>query len=60
MQKAVAPQPGSNDTRGVGVEATADKSQRKTGYRPDAKPRSTDNSLDPDSLIRVASDPRLA
>jgi len=60
-QKAMNPQPGRViDTRGVGVEASADVRQRKTGYRPDAGPRSTDNSLDPDALIRVAVDPRLA
>jgi hypothetical protein len=61
MQKAINPQPGRvNDERGIGVEAGANKSQRKTGYRPDATPRATTNSLDPDALVRVAVDPRLA
>ena len=48
------------DDRGVGTTAGVDKNQRKTGYRPDAKVTATDNSNDPDSLIRTPSDPRLA
>ncbi len=60
-QKAMNPQPGRvNDTRGVGVEASANKAQRKTGYRADAAPRATDNSLDPDALVRINTDPRTA
>jgi hypothetical protein len=61
MQKAINPQPGSAvNTRGVGVEAGANKAMRKTGYRADAVPRATDNSLDPDALVRVNTDPRTA
>jgi len=61
MQKAINPQPGRvNDERGVGVESQANKAMRKTGYRPDATPRATDNSLDPDALVRISVDPRLA
>jgi hypothetical protein len=60
-QKAMNPEPGANfDERGVGTAAGVDKNQRKTGYRPDAQLRATDNSLDPDSLVRVVTDPRLA
>jgi hypothetical protein len=46
------------DTRGVGVEASASVAARKTGYRPDAQPRATNNSIDPDSTVRVNTDPR--
>jgi hypothetical protein len=60
-QKAMNPQPGRvMDTRGVGVESQVDKTQRKTGYRADAQPRATDNSIDPDSLVRINTDPRTA
>ena len=61
MQKAMNPQPGRViDTRGVGVEAGVNKAMRKTGYRPDATPHATDNSIDPDALVRVNTDPRTA
>lgn len=60
-QTAQNPEPGRTfDTRGVGVTAGVDKNMRKTGYRPDAEMNSTDNSLDPNKLVRVANDPRLA
>lgn len=60
-QKANGPEPGRTfDTRGVGSTASVDPSMRKTGYRPDAQMNSTDNSQDPDVLIRTAQDPRLA
>lgn len=59
-QKAVNPEPGRNfDTRGVGTTANVDPAARKTGYRPDAEVASTDNPQDPDSLVRVANDPRV-
>jgi hypothetical protein len=59
MQKAVNPVPGRvMDTRGNGVEASATVSMRKTGYRPDAQPRATNNSIDPDSTVRLNYDPR--
>jgi hypothetical protein len=59
MQKAQNPVPGRvMDTRGVGVEASASVAARKTGYRPDAQPRATNNSIDPDSTVRVNTDPR--
>lgn len=60
-QTANNPDPGRTfDTRGVGVTAGVDKNQRKTGYRPDAQMQSSDNSVDPNALVRVANDPRLA
>ena len=60
-QKAMNPEPGPNfDTRGVGTTAGVDKNQRKTGYRADAQVTATDNSNDPDVLVRTANDPRLA
>jgi hypothetical protein len=59
-QSAGSPDPGTVDTRGTGTTAGVDKNQRKTGYRPDAQVKATDNSLDPDALIRVCNDPRLA
>ncbi len=60
-QKATNPEPGRTfDTRGIGTVASVDSAQRKTGYRPDARLESTDNSHDPDALVRVANDPRLA
>lgn len=60
-QKAMNPEPGRNfDTRGVGTTANVDPAARKTGYRPDAELSSTDNSQDPETLVRVTNDPRLA
>lgn len=59
-QTVMNPEPGRTfDTRGVSATAGVDKSQRKTGYRPDAQMNTTDNSQDPNSLVRMASDPRL-
>jgi hypothetical protein len=46
------------DNRGTGVEAGANVAMRKTGYRPDAQPRATNNSLDPNATVRVNYDPR--
>lgn len=60
-QKAMNPEPGRTmDTRGVSTTANADVTMRKTGYRPDAQLSPSDNSQDPNALIRVANDPRLA
>ena len=61
-QTALNPAPGTSvfDDRGVGTIAGVDKNQRKTGYRADAVMSGTDNSNDPEKLIRTVTDPRLA
>lgn len=60
-QKAVNPVPGRTfDDRGVSATAVVNKGMRKTGYRADANMATTQNSQDPDALVRVANDPRLA
>jgi hypothetical protein len=58
--KVANPEPGNAVTnRGIVTYGGVDKNQRKTGYRPDAKIVTIDNSIDPEGLIRRVGDSRL-